>query len=377
MSGFRLGRLFGFTIRVELDWFIVFFVMLSAFAFLVFPIAHPGGSQLSYVVLAVVVTLLFYACLILHELSHSLAARARGLRVDSITLFIFGGIARMRGEARSPGEETIITGVGPLTSTALAVIFAGAAVGAVEVGVAPAVVSVMRYVAILNAAVAVFNLLPVFPLDGGRLLRALLWKLTGSFERATRIVIRASSVISYALLGIGVWELFTGQPGHGVRVLLAGLILRQVSSGSLRQLTLSTALKSVQAMQIMSPVAGMIGPGLTLERAIDDHFRGTGARVFPVADSAGGRQPAGVITQDQIEAIPRDEWPTRSVGDTMTSWSGLANVDPGENMVRVMELLRESANGTVAVRADGEVLGLITTADVTSWLERARKAGKA
>src|SRR5687768_8295442 len=127
MSGFRLGRLFGFTIRVELEWFIVFIVMLLAFALVVFPVAHPGGSQLSYVVLAGVVTLVFYACLILHELSHALAARARGLRVDSITLFIFGGIARMRGEPRSPGDELIITGVGPLTSTALAVIFAGSA----------------------------------------------------------------------------------------------------------------------------------------------------------------------------------------------------------------------------------------------------------
>jgi Zn-dependent protease/CBS domain-containing protein len=377
MSGFRLGRLFGFTIRVELEWFIVFIVMLLAFALVVFPVAHPGGSQLSYVVLAGVVTLVFYACLILHELSHALAARARGLRVDSITLFIFGGIARMRGEPRSPGDELIITGVGPLTSTALAVIFAGSAVGAVEVGVAPAVVSVMRYVAILNAAVALFNLLPVFPLDGGRLLLALLWKLTGSIDRATRIVIRVSNVISFVMLGIGVWELFTGEVRHGIRVLLVGLILRQVSAGNFRNLALRSALRRVQAMQMMSPVGGMIGPGLTLERAIHDHFRGTGARVFPVADAAGGRQPAGVITQDQIEAIPRDEWPTRSVGDTMTSWSGLANVDPGENMVRVMELLRESANGMVAVRAGGEVQGLITTADVTSWLERARKGEKA
>ncbi len=314
MTGFRLGRLFGITILVELDWFIVFFVMLAAFAVLVFPVALPGENQLVYVLLASVVTLLFYASLLLHEFSHSIAARTRGLRVDSITLPIFGGIARMRGEPKTPLDELVITGIGPLTSAALAVMFAGASVGAVEVGARPSAVAVLRYLAILNAAVAALNLLPVFPLDGGRLVRALLWRLTGSLDRASRIVIRASTTVSY--------------------LLICGCAARCVPPPR--------------------------------ERSWCD-WEVRSRRASPRSVHEGPRSGGW---------IAREEWPTRWAGDTMTPLSTLEAVDPQDSMTRVMDVLRASASAQVLGKSGDQLRGTITAVDVALWLEHERPDGK-
>lgn len=312
MSGFRLGRLFSITIRVELDWFIGSFLMAAAFAFVVLPVSLPAATRLIHALLACLVTLLFYLSLLAHEYSHARMARRHGLQVQNITLHILGGIAHLHGEPRSPREEVIITGVGPVTSAALAVAFGGAAVGAVEIGASPAVIVVLRSIAVLNAFVAVFNLLPVFPLDGGRLLRALLWRVTGSLDRASRMVIRASTTVSYLLVGLGVWRLFVDDVRSGLATIIVGVVLHRAAAGRHRHLLLRNALKGVSAEQIMSP----------LDTEMD------------------------------------------------TSSSATGTVNPRDDMVRVMDVLRESASEHVLVRNDGEVLGIIRAADVAAWLER-------
>jgi Zn-dependent protease len=314
MSGFRLGRLFAIPIRVELDWFIGAFLMAAAFALVVFPVSLPGAARLIHVLLACLVTLIFYMSLLVHEYSHALMARRHGLQVQSITLHILGGIAHLRGEPKSPREEVVITSVGPVTSAALAVGFGGVAVGAVEIGASPAVTVVLRSVAVLNAFVAVFNLMPVFPLDGGRLLRALLWRVTGSLDRASRMVIRTSTTISYLLVGLGVWRLFVADVRSGLATMIGGVVLHRAAAGRYRQLLLRNALKGVSAEQIMSPLGS----------------------------------------------------------ETVTASDALKSVSPRDDMVRVMDVLRESASEPVLVRNGGEVLGIITAADVASWLERAR-----
>jgi Zn-dependent protease len=321
MSGQRLGRVFGFTIRAGADWLIVFVLMVAAFAVAVFPIALPGGSAIAYWLLAGVVTLLFYSCLLVHELSHALAARAKGISIDSITLFIFGGLVTMKSEPVRPRDDALITAVGPLTSTILALLFAGAAIAAAELGWSPATVAVLRYVAFLNGAVALFNLVPVFPLDGGRLLRALVWQLTGSLERATRVVSRASHMVALVLLALGVVRFIQGERGAGLAMVILGVVLRRTSAQHYRQQVLRNAMQTTRVRELVT-----------------------------------------------------GEWPQSAAGGSITAMADLKAVDQNDSVLQAMETLRASSGGVVAVRNGSEVLGVISTADVEAWLEPKRRA---
>ena len=209
MNGFRVGSILGFTVRVDFSWFIVFFLILWTFAMGVYPATVPGLSRGVYFVMGVTTTLLFFASLLTHEISHSLVARAKGIPVEGITLFIFGGMAQTRGEAESPRDEFLIAGVGPLTSLVLALGFGGLFM--IGAGFGAGARAVLRHLAVLNVTIAVFNLLPGFPLDGGRLFRAALWKMTGDLTRATRIASRAGSGLGLLLVAIGIWQTFGGE----------------------------------------------------------------------------------------------------------------------------------------------------------------------
>jgi len=370
MNGFRLGRVLGFEIRVDFSWFIIFFLILWSFSFTVFPQATPGLARSTYVIMGISGAVLFFASLLLHELSHSIVARRKGIVVEGITLFIFGGVARTRSEAETPGDEFAIAGVGPLTSLLLAIGFWGAALLAENGGLGDAVTTVLFHIAVLNLALAVFNLLPGFPLDGGRLFRSVVWRFTGSLERATRIATAGGRWVGYAMVAWGILEAFTGQVLGGLWLVFIGWYLRNAAVMSYQQHRIRDVLAGVRAHQTMSPSPVTVRAELTLQQLMEDVFQRSRHVAFPVISDGAA---VGLVTLHQLRDVPRDTWPYVTVHKIMIPIADSLVVDPDENMMIVLDRLQASPARRVLVMRGGQLVGIITATDLAHWLERARQ----
>jgi CBS domain-containing protein len=239
----------------------------------------------------------------------------------------------------------------------------------VEAGWPAAVTSVALYLAFLNVALAVFNLLPGFPLDGGRLFRAAVWKATGDLTRATRWASNGGKVLGYLLMGFGLLSFFAGNLIGGLWMVLIGWFVRMAAEASFVQHRLRESLRGVHAHTMMTPDPVTVPPDLSLQEFVDEHvFRGR-HQSYPVVEDG---HPLGLITLERVKQVPRAEWPVRSIGDAMvTAENGLV-VDPDEEMTEVIERLGGSGVRRVLVARNGELVGIITPADITRWLERAR-----
>ena len=260
VASFRLGTTFGFEIRIDFSWFFLFALILWSFSSNVFPGALPGMTETVYVLMGAMAAVLFFASLLIHELGHAVVARAKGIQVKGITLFIFGGVALTSREASRPGDEFQIAGAGPVMSFVLAGLFW--AIGSVGAGweLHDAVIVVARYLAGLNLVLAIFNLLPGFPLDGGRLLRAGLWKATGNLTRATRWATIAGQVLAWALIALGVWSVVLGDVVGGIWLILIAWFLRGAAIASWRQqLVLDRIEEAKRMLEDARAEAGMPG----------------------------------------------------------------------------------------------------------------------
>lgn len=369
MQSFRLGSIFGFEIRVDLSWFLIFFLILWTFIGSVFPGKYPGLSQDTYIVMGIVATLLFFASLLAHELSHSFVARAKGISVEGITLFAFGGVSRTRMDAETAGDEFQIAGVGPLTSIAIAVLFGLLYWIGIGAGWSVAVNGVTGYLASINLILAIFNLLPGFPLDGGRLFRAIVWKITGNLKKATRIASWGGKFFSYLIIALGVVQLFGGLVLNGLWLILIGWFLNNAAEYSYQQLVVRTSLEGVRVRDLMTPAPETVPPDLTLRELVDDYFLQQRYQSYPVTQN---NRPLGIITLNQVKEIPREEWERRTVADTMIPVDKGVVARPEEDMIQVLEKMEASGARRVLVARNGELEGIVTANDVTSWLRRKR-----
>lgn len=373
MQSFRLGSIFGFEIRVDLSWFIIFFLILWTFIGSVFPGNYPGLSQGTYIIMGAIATLLFFASLLAHELSHSFVARAKGIPVEGITLFAFGGVSRTRMDAENPGDEFQIAGVGPLTSVVLAALFGLIYWIGTSAGWSVAVNGVTGYLAWINLILAIFNLLPGFPLDGGRLFRSIVWKITGNLTKATRIASLGGKFLGYLIIALGVVQLFGGLILNGLWLILIGWFLNNAADYSYQQLVLRTSLEGVRVRELMTPSPETVPPDLTLGQLVEEYFLQRRYQAFPVIQND---RPLGIITLNRVKEIPREEWTRRTVGDTMIPVEKGVLVRPEENMTQVLQKMEESGVRRVLVARNGKLEGIVTANDVASWLRRRRDLGE-
>ncbi len=368
MRSFRLGSVLGIEIRIDVSWFVIFFLILWTFSQGVFPAEYPGMAAWVYLAMGLLGALLFFSSLLAHELSHSVVARRRGIPVEGITLFIFGGMARTRMESRSPGEELAIAGVGPLSSVIIGLVFGAVWWVGTRLGWTPAVTGVAEYLGFLNVMLAVFNLLPGFPLDGGRLLRSAVWKATGNLGKATRVATLGGTVLGYLLIAYGIWQAFRGEILDGLWLALIGWFVRNAARSSYRQFAVVHALEAVPASEAMTRWPETVPPEMTLQQLVAERFLHRRFESYPVV-SADGRV-LGVVSLPQVRAVPEDEWRARTVGDVMTPAQPALEVGPDENMGRVLDKLQTSVVGRLLVIRDGRLEGIITPADVAGWLKR-------
>src|SRR5215204_1396745 len=366
-TSWRIARIAGIEVRIDSSW-VVIALLITYSMYLRLSVLYRELSGGGAVGLAIVSAVLFFGSVLVHEFAHALVAQARGIRVQDITLFLFGGATRARVESRGPGDEFLIALVGPLTSGLLAGLFGIVASLGRDVLSAP-LAGTFGYLAWTNLLLAVFNLIPGFPLDGGRLLRAAIWKTTGSLARATRIASLSGQGVGWLLVAGGVAFLLAGDLAGGIWFAFIGWFLVQAARSSYQELQLQQPLRGVEAEEVMAGDLVRIPPELTLQEAVDQYFMRYDHGAFPVQE--GGRT-IGLLTLRGVRRVPRTQWPTRRVREHMVPLGDQVVVAPEARMDGVLAKLQDSQANRVLVVQDGEVVGIITPTDLTRWLRRWR-----
>lgn len=367
MRGWRLGSIFGIEIRIDYSWLIIFFLILWTLTVGVFPLSLPDRSTSTYIVMGMAATVLFFASLLAHELSHSLVARSKHIKVEGITLFVFGGMAHTRMEFETPGDEFAIAIAGPISSILIGVAFGLIAWLFDQSGWSPAAREVARYLGWINVALAIFNLLPGFPLDGGRLFRAAVWKITGNLTKATRWASIGGRILGYALMLLGVLQMLAGGFGGGLWLLFIGWFVRVAADASFAQHVMRQALDRVRVAEVMTPAPETVPPDLTLQEFVDRHVLHGRHQAYPVLED---NRPQGLITLRLVRAIPRAEWQQRTVREVMTPIAPELTIAPDEPASRIVERLAPGGEGRVLVTRAGQLEGIVTRTDVTRLLQR-------
>jgi Zn-dependent protease/predicted transcriptional regulator len=366
-TSWRVARIAGVEVRVDSSW-VVIALLITYSMYLRLSALYPELSGGGAVGLAIGSAVLFFGSVLVHELAHALVSQARGIRVQDITLFLFGGATRARVDSRGPGDEFVIAVVGPLTSGLLAALF-GLVAGLGGDVLSRPLEGTFGYLAWTNLLLAAFNLVPGFPLDGGRLLRAAIWKTTGSLPRATRVASLAGQAVGWLLVAGGVAWLLAGDLAGGIWFAFIGWFLVQAARSSYQELQLRDLLRGVEAEDVMAGDLRRIPPDLSLQDAVDDYFMRYDHGAFPV-DEQG--RTIGLLTLRGVRRVPREQWPTSRARDHMVPLGEQVVVAPDARMDGVLGKLQDGDAGRVLVVTDGEVVGIITPSDLTRWLRRWR-----
>jgi Zn-dependent protease/CBS domain-containing protein len=348
---------FGVAIEIHFTWLIAVWVISWSLAQGLFPHQIPGLPSGTYWMMGVAGALLLFASVLFHEFGHALAARRFRIPTRSITLFLFGGVAHIAREPERPAHEFWVAIAGPITSVALSGLFW---VIAPQVQPAPAAV-LMEYLSWVNLLLAGFNMIPAFPLDGGRVLRAVLWNFLG-LERATRVTTTLGHVFAAAFIVVGVFAIFAGHVINGLWLILIGWFLDQGAGASYQQLVLRTALSGVRVDDIMTTDVVTMEPNLSIEEAVSDYFLQYKHGGYPVA--WGGRLQ-GILTLHDVKRVPRDKWRETRVRDAMTPMSEMKTVRPGTGAYDALARIAETGVGRLlVVDAQGNLAGILTRSDL-------------
>jgi len=364
---FRIGRILGIPVEINITWLLVFGLVSFSLAFSYFPSLYEWPEWL-YVVNGALTAVAFFASILIHELSHSLVAQAGGIRIERITLFLFGGVAQMEEEPRSPGREFVMAAAGPAASLGLALVFWVASYALVAVGAGDALYGPLQYLALINLSVAVFNLLPGFPLDGGRLLRATLWWLTDDLVRATRWAARAGQLIGYLLMALAVFGVLNGQLNL-IWLGLVGWFIVVLADNAYRQLVLRSALHELSVGEAMSPHPVMVSGELSLEMLAHDFMLGGQHTRYPVIENG---TVIGLVSLSRVKAVNREEWPFVTVSEIVDRDLETMLVRSDASLGSVLERLAVDTPGALLVLQEGLVVGILTRADIIPHVPTAR-----
>jgi Zn-dependent protease len=371
MAGFRAGRLLGFRIRIDYSWFVVLVLVTWTFASWQFPAEIPGLGRTVYLAMGLSGALLLFLSVLLHELAHSVVARSRGIEVAGITLFIFGGVAEMRQEPERPLDEFLLTIVGPLSSLALAAAFLALAYLLRAIG-AESVAVVSGTLATLNLVLAVFNMVPAFPLDGGRVLRSILWKITGDAGRATKWSAWIGRGFGWLLIAYGVFLFLSGLQLAGVWGVLLGWFLTGAATSAARQAELRQSLTGIPIARALAGPTVFVEADISAEDLVEEYFLRLPATVFPVVQ--GGRV-VGVVGVSDISGLSIDERPLTPLHRIMQPIGEVPAVEHDRPLVEILIGMRGASHDRVLVVSEGELLGVLTAEDLVGWAHRARGLG--
>jgi Zn-dependent protease/CBS domain-containing protein len=349
----RVLEVWGIPIRIHPSWLLIFALITWSLAAGYFPAEYPGWSLLAYWAIGALTALVFFGSILLHELGHSWVALRNGLPIRGITLFIFGGVAQIAREPAAPWVELRIAIAGPVTSMGLAALFGVLWLGTREI---PLLAAPAIWLARINFMVAGFNLIPGFPLDGGRVFRALVWRWTGSFQRATQAAAAAGELVAFAFIGFGVLRIVGGDVLGGGWMALIGWFLQSAAASSRMQASLRELLRGVTVGQLMTRECPGVTGGRTLEQIVQEEVLGAGRRCFFVLDDGNLR---GVLTLHEVKAVPRERWGAVRAEEVMTPLERVTAVGPGEDLLSAIERMDDANVAQMPVLAGDRLLGMI------------------
>jgi Zn-dependent protease len=357
----KLGTLGGIELRVHYTWLVAFVLVAWSLAQGYFPSADSGLGTGTYWLLGLVAALLLFVSVFVHELAHALVSSARGLRVQSITLFIFGGISSISTEVTSASDEFLIAVVGPVTSLVLAGLFwLGGQVLPPGTGVA----AVASYLAFTNLLLGAFNIVPGFPLDGGRVLRAIVWGSTNNMPRATRVASYVGQAVAFGMIGWGVARLLGGDVFGGVWTAFIGWFLNGGAEAARRQQGVRGVLSGVPVTSVMDASPAVAAPGLSVQDFIFEQTLRHGHRALPVVDA---ERLVGLMSITDAKHLAHAAWSTTSVGAVMTAMP-LTTVAPDADLDLALELMVANSVNQLPVVQDGMLVGMLSRGDIMRYL---------
>ncbi len=363
-----LFTLFGIDIRINLGWAMIAGLIAWSLAIGVFPELYRGLEPSAYWWMALSAVTGLAVSIIAHELAHSLVARRFGTPVSSITLFLFGGIAALEEEPDNPRAEFLIAMAGPAMSASLALVFHGLA-GALALpdGTPSSAAAVFDYLALLNMILAVFNLVPAFPMDGGRALRAGIWALRGNYREATQVASDAGKMFGLVFMALGLIAILFGNFAGGMWWILIGGFIRAAAVGAWTTVATEAALEDITVGQLMTPDPAVVASDKPIDRLVDEDILGRGHDLFPVVD---GRRLAGSIAVKQVQAVPRNAWPDTPVAQAMVPLVAGATITANAPAMEALRRMQEDRlSRLMVVDADGNLVGMLALKDLLAWIQ--------
>jgi Zn-dependent protease/predicted transcriptional regulator len=366
-SGIPLGRIFGIPIYLHPSWFIIFLLITLSLR-TQFVSQHPGWTPAQHWTLGIVTSVLFFGSVVFHELCHSMVAKFYRIPVDSISLFVFGGLAKIQREAENARQEINIAIAGPLSSLFLAGCFWLIAY------FSPAdsmIAAASKWLWEINLTLALFNLLPGFPLDGGRVLRGIAWGITKDFTRATSIASNSGKIFAYGLIFVGIWQALNGNWVSGLWTAFIGWFLLSAAQESFMQVAMRNTLTDVRAADLMTHDIPTVTRDMSIEEYVHEVLR-TGRRVHIVS---GPVRPVGLITLHAARMVPREEWANTSIQAVMLPLDRIHSASPAEPALGVLQRMQSQDINQMPVISEGDIVGMIARDTILRMLQTRLQLG--
>lgn len=365
-----IGHVWGIPIQINPSLFVILAILTWTLATSLLPEAYPELSTTSLWLTGLLTAILFFASILFHELAHALIARRNGVPVVSITLYIFGGIAQLGGKPKSPGAEFAVAAIGPASSVLLAGVFWGLNQLFGDRGYFGASTQWLAYI---NLILAIFNLAPGYPLDGGRILESIVWGITGKQETGVRVAGTAGQIVAYALIAWGAWNVFNGNLVGGIWSVMIGFILHNAATAEKRAFIQQGQLSGTRVSQVMGNVREPeIPAGLMLQDLVEQHILGRGQGSFIVV-AAGN--PVGVLSLRDVSQVPRTDWPHMTAGDVMTPLVDLPRVELNDELLTAVQLMDANQLLQLPVFDGSRLAGLLTRDEVIHHLRVRSEVG--
>ncbi len=369
---FKIMSLLGFDIKIDPSWFLIAALITWSLATGYFPIVFPDASAVAYIVMALTAMILFFGSLILHELAHALVAQRFGMKIKGITLFLFGGVAELAAEPDTARAELWTALAGPAMSIVLAAVFWFVGAAAMVLSLPETLAVIFAYLALINLVLALFNLLPAFPLDGGRVLRALLWKRNGNLLEATRIASLSGTILAWLLIGLGFFSLFSGARISGLWQVVIGLFVLGAAKNAYQHQLMTSTMAGQTVGFLMSAPAVTTAPEQTLAGFIDDNVLAQRVSFSPVVED--GRL-LGYVDLDTIVRIDRENWPITRIDDVFIASDDSNTVSPDMAAEDLFKIMNHSKRRKYLVADGTRLLGVISISDLIGFLALSVQVG--
>ncbi len=364
-----LGKIIGIPVGLDYSWFLIFALLTWMLATGYFPVEFRDWPPMLYWLTAAATALMLFVSVLLHELGHSVIALRYKIPVRSITLFIFGGIAQIGAEPPNALSEFFIAIAGPIVSLALAVFFS--IVKPAVTGLVP-LWGLAKYLAYINFALVLFNLIPGFPLDGGRVFRAIVWAVTKNFRRATLTAANVGRFFGFMFILLGVWQVFAGNLGNGLWIAFIGWFLDSTASSQVQMVAFQSGLAGHKVSQAMTTGCAIVPADLTLQQLVDEHILASGRRCFLVNR---GETTVGLMTLHRIKEVARSDWGNTTAAQVMLPLAELKRISPDTELWAAFQMMDRNGVNQLPVMTDSHVDGMLSREDIITFLRTVQELG--